>query len=124
MYEYVYVHENACIPADQFIFEYLPEDFHKPWPNNSEPNRLTQKIGRNDPPTKAETTHPQNWPKQPRRKRLGPKRPRAETTRIHYHHTPRLRTSAVIYNLHACLHKGIPNVSYSLSAKRVPTGQK
>ena len=31
--------------------------------------------GRNDPPTKAETTQPQNWPKRPR-----PKRPRAETT--------------------------------------------
>ena len=35
----------------------------------------------------------------------------------------RLEPSAVIYNLHACLHKSIPNVSYSLSAKRVLTGQ-
>ena len=36
----------------------------------------------------------------------------------------RLRPSAVIYNLHAWLHKSIPNVSNSLSAKRVLTGKK
>ena len=34
---------------------------------------------------------------------------------------PRLRPSAVVYNLHACLHKSIPNVPHSLSAKRVLT---
>ena len=32
---------------------------------------LTPKIGRNDPPTKAETTHPKNWPKRPSPKRHG-----------------------------------------------------
>ena len=41
------------------------------------PKRLIPKIGRNDPPTKAETTHPKIWPKRPKLKR-----PRAETTRI------------------------------------------
>ena len=25
----------------------------------------TQKTGQKDPPTKAETTHPKNWPKRP-----------------------------------------------------------
>ena len=64
---------------------YLPEDFHNFGRNDSGPNRLTQKIGRNDPPTKAEMTHPQNWPKRLRPKRLRPKRPRAETTRIRSH---------------------------------------
>ena len=48
--------------------------------NDPGPKRLTSKIGRNDPPTKAETTHPKNWPKRPRPKRPGrndpePKRP-------------------------------------------------
>ena len=85
---HVYVHENACTPGDQFILELLliSINFGR---NDSGPNRLTQKIGRNDPPTKAETTHPQNWPKRPRPKRLRPKRPRAETTRI------RLRTDTL-----------------------------
>ena len=35
-----------------------------------------------------------------------------------------LRPSAVVYNLHAYLHKSIPIVSHSLSAKRVLTDQK
>ena len=34
--------------------------------------------GRNDPPTKAETAHPQNWPKQPNRNDPGRKRPGTE----------------------------------------------
>ena len=37
---------------------------------------------------------------------------------------PKLRPSTFIYDLYACLHKSIPNVSYSLSAKCVQTGQK
>ena len=43
--------------------------------NDLGPKRLTPKMDRNDPSTKAKTTHPKNWPKRPR-----PKRPRAETT--------------------------------------------
>ena len=49
---HVYVHENACTQEDQFIFELLlriPEDFHILWPK-----RL-----------RAESTHPENWPKRP-----------------------------------------------------------
>ena len=35
-----------------------------------------------------------------------------------------LRPSDVVYNLHACIHKSILNVSHSLSAKLVLTGKK
>ena len=61
---------------------YLPEDFHILWPKRLRaesthpenwPKRPTYQ-GRNDPPP--------NWPKRPRPKRLRPKRPRAETTRF------------------------------------------
>ena len=48
--------------------------------NDAGPKRLIPKIGRNDPSTKAETTHTKNWLKPPRPKRPGqndpgPKRP-------------------------------------------------
>ena len=49
---HVYVHENACTQEDRFIKKlsyYLPEDFHILWPK-----RL-----------RAESTHPENWPKRP-----------------------------------------------------------
>ena len=36
----------------------------------------------------------------------------------------RLRPSAVVYNRHACIHKSIPNVSFSLNAKGVLLGKK
>ena len=45
--------------------------------NDPGPKRLIPKIGRNDPPTKAETTHPKNGRKDPGRNDT------AETTRIH-----------------------------------------
>ena len=81
---HVYVHEHACTPEDQFIFELLLTRRFPQTLAETTQGRIDspKKTGRNDPPTRAETTHPQNWPKRPRPKRLRPKRLRAETTRI------------------------------------------
>ena len=44
--------KSACLSLS-----YL-NSFYRLWPK-----RLTSKMGLNDPPTKAKTTHPKNWPK-------------------------------------------------------------
>ena len=112
---HVYVHENACTPKDQFILELLliSINFSR---NDSGPNRITQKIGRNDPPTKAETTHPQNWPKRPRPKRLRPKRPRAETTRIHVLHRKDV-TKIKFFDESGFAHPDVSNPRYGRALK-------
>ena len=66
-----YCHQTLSPPVCPCHTLIVSIDFGR---NDPGPERLTSKMGRNDPPTKAETTHPKNWPKRLRPKRPGPKR--------------------------------------------------